>query len=253
MWQSFIDSQHWLDYAAAVLFFIGWAIYGRAVDNYKNPERPSLLTVMHRLRIKWLTETQFRTLRMPDVLALSIATSNYTFFASTSILITAGAFTLLISSHEWYTLLSNTPMTDQRSLALTPIKLIVLALVFVYSFFKFTWSIRQVGYCATVLGSLAHRYDADHGDRPPTAEQREAAQQRAETLAPIFTLAGNNFNYGLRAYYFGLAMLPWFIGPLWLLAGGSVVIFILWQREFNSKTLVLLLRAERALNEEISA
>ena len=235
---------HWRDALAALLFFGGWVGYARAVDNYKNPARPSLLTVMHRIRIRWLTEAQFRTLRMPDVMALNIATSNYTFFASTSILIIAGAFTLLLGGSTWQELLSGVPLVDETSLQLTALKLLTIILVFVYSFFKFTWSIRQVGYCAVVLGSLPNRYDSDHGDAVPSAAQLAAAQKHAETLAPLFTLAGNNFNHGLRAYYFGLAMLPWFVGPFWLLGCGGVMIFILWQREFNSKTLRMLLRTE---------
>lgn len=239
--------QHWHDALAALLFFGGWTAYARAVDNYKNPARPSLLTVMHRLRIRWLTEAQFRTLRMPDVMTLNIATSNYTFFASTSILIIAGAFTLLIGGSTWQDLFSDMPLVDESSLQLTRLKLLTIMLVFVYSFFKFTWSIRQVGYCAVVLGSLHNRYQSDNGNVRPSAAQQAEAEQRAETIAPLFTLSGNNFNHGLRAYYFGLAMLPWFVGPLWLLACGGVMIFVLWQREFHSKTLVALLRAESQL------
>ena len=239
---------YWLDLLALAVFLGGWMLYGRTADNYKDPKHPSLLTVMHRLRIKWLTEMQMRTLRMPDVMTLTIATSNYTFFASTSILIIAGAFTLFIGGTEWRSFIGEIPTTDINSLELTPLKLLVLVLIFIYSFFKFTWSIRQVGYCAILLGSIENRYNAEDG-APPSAEEYKTAQKRAQLLAPVFTLAGNNFNYGLRAYYFGLAMLPWFISPLWLIFSSLMMIIILSLREFNSKTLVALLRVENELDK----
>lgn len=243
-----LTAAHLWDLSAAALFFTAWLLYGRAADNDKTPGGASLLTTMHRLRIKWLTEMQGRTLRMPDILILNIATSNYTFFASTSILIIAGAFTLLIGGNQWRDIITDMPMVSAASATLTPLKLLALTLIFVYSFFKFTWSIRQVGYCAIVLGGIPNRYPAE-GEQPFTPEERIKAEKRAEILAPIFTLAGNNFNHGLRAYYFGLAMLPWFIGPIWMVGGGVLMVIILWQREFHSKTLHRLARAEKAFTE----
>ncbi len=51
------------------------------------------------------------------------------------------------------------------------------------------------------------------------------------------SLAANQFNLGLRSYYFGMAMLSWFISP-WLFMAMSVgVVFILYRREFHSDVL----------------
>lgn len=245
---------HWQDALAIAVFLGGWMAYGRAADNYKNPARPSLLIVMHRLRIKWLTEMQLRPLRMPDSMTLGIITGNYTFFASTSILIVAGAGALLVRSDQWqlFQFIQNFPLADAASLDITHLKLLTIAVVFTYSFFKFTWSIRQASYCAIVLGGVPNAYPPPENPPPDDAARRRAAA-RAEILAPLFTLAGNNFNYGLRAYYFGLALLTWFIGPLWLLASFSLVAATLWLREFSSKTLVLLQRIEKELDSDSRA
>ncbi len=44
-------------------------------------------------------------------------------------------------------------------------------------------------------------------------------------------------NFGLRSYYFGMAMLTWFISP-WLFMVMSVgVVLVLYRREFHSDVL----------------
>jgi uncharacterized membrane protein len=53
----------------------------------------------------------------------------------------------------------------------------------------------------------------------------------------VLSLAANQFNFGLRSYYFGMAMLTWFISP-WLFMVVSVgVVLILYRREFHSDVL----------------
>ena len=50
--------------------------------------------------------------------------------------------------------------------------------------------------------------------------------------------AARHFNNGLRAYYFGLAALAWFIHPLLLMMATFWVIFVIYRREFRSSTLL---------------
>ncbi|WP_299726416.1 DUF599 family protein, partial [uncultured Endozoicomonas sp.] len=61
-----------------------------------------------------------------------------------------------------------------------------------------------------------------------------------KTAGYIMTLAASHFNFGLRAYYFALATLSWFIDPrLWM---GTIILVtaILYSREFHSKVLSVL-------------
>ena len=50
-----------------------------------------------------------------------------------------------------------------------------------------------------------------------------------------------NFNNGLRAYYFALAALTWFLHPWLMVAATGWVVYILYQRELHSKTLAALI------------
>ncbi len=55
--------------------------------------------------------------------------------------------------------------------------------------------------------------------------------------------ASNTFNYGLRAYYFGMAALAWFLNSWVFMAGTTFVVAILYIREFHSGALKVLSRA----------
>jgi len=49
-----------------------------------------------------------------------------------------------------------------------------------------------------------------------------------------------NFNRGVRAYYFGLAALSWFMHPMLFAAVTIWVVAVVYRREFMSPTLTLL-------------
>ena len=50
-------------------------------------------------------------------------------------------------------------------------------------------------------------------------------------------MAANQFNYGLRAYYFGMATLAWFINPWFFMLVSTGVVVVLYRREFHSDVL----------------
>jgi uncharacterized membrane protein len=56
-------------------------------------------------------------------------------------------------------------------------------------------------------------------------------------VAKITSYAGENFNSGLRAYYFALAALAWFLHPWLMIIGTAWVVAVLYRREFASRTL----------------
>jgi uncharacterized membrane protein len=102
-------------------------------------------------------------------------------------------------------------------------KLLILAAMFVYAFFKFSWSIRQWNYCCALIGATP---------APPLPEAEvEAIGKRAGAMA---SAAAATFNGGLRALYFALAMLAWFIHPLAFMAASLWVLGVLGWRQFRS-------------------
>lgn len=53
-------------------------------------------------------------------------------------------------------------------------------------------------------------------------------------------MAAHTFNYGLRAYYFGMATLAWFINPWFFMLVTAGVVLVLYQREFHSGVLAVM-------------
>jgi uncharacterized membrane protein len=103
----------------------------------------------------------------------------------------------------------------------------LLIVVFVYAFFKFTWSLRQFNYVAILIGAA------------PNDEEPESLAM-ADKMATVAGRASDHFNRAMRAYYFGLAALSWFIQS-WLFAVCSVlVVIIIYRREHRSAVLAML-------------
>jgi uncharacterized membrane protein len=62
----------------------------------------------------------------------------------------------------------------------------------------------------------------------------------AERLARIASSTARHFNRGIRAYYFGLAALSWFIDPWLFMLLSAWVVLVLYRREFRSRLLQML-------------
>jgi uncharacterized membrane protein len=108
---------------------------------------------------------------------------------------------------------------------LSRINIILLIGVFVYTFFKFTWSIRQYHFCTILIGAAPLATDArEHDDY-------------IDTLTQVTSHAAEDFNQGLRAFYFAFAAIAWFFHPWLSVASSALVVYILYQREFQSRTL----------------
>lgn len=223
----------WLDAAALALFVFLWVGYQWYAD-YSATSRPHLGREMDRFTREWLARMVERDNRMVDVNVLRNLTRSSQFFASTTMLILGALVALMGYAEKAAVVVAELPFAQQVSQRLWEIKILVLLLVFVYGFFKFSWSIRQFGFSAILIGAT----------RKPTPRPEEYAVH-TERIAVILCFANRNFNQGLRAYYFGVAALSWFLHPALMIAVTLAVIYVLQQREFRSRTLDVLLRTEK--------
>ncbi len=71
----------------------------------------------------------------------------------------------------------------------------------------------------------------------------QRAEVAARRLGRVNSLAGDEFNRGIRAYYFGLAAVAWFVQPWVFIAMTTMIAVVLYRRDFASPLL-------RALREE---
>lgn len=217
------------DAAALVVLVVGWVGY-TAFAETRTHKAPNLVGAMHALRLAWMREMMKRELRMTDSQIVGITMRNVSLLASTTVLILGALAAALMAPERARMFVSDLPFVVETTRELWDLKVLALALVFVYGFFKFAWSLRQFNYTAVLLGAA-----------PPPAEtaRHEAA---ARQLADLGNLAVLSYNRGIRAYYFGLAMLSWFLNPVFLIVAVVWVLAVLYRREFRSKTLKLLTR-----------
>ena len=218
----------------ALIWFLCWVV-GYTIFSRRESRRaePSLVVAMFEFRKLWFTQMITRHNRIGDVAAVNGLQSTSTFFASTTILILGGLIALLGNSERIIDVVSEIPFTRHASILVWQVKILLLIFIFIYAFFKFTWSVRQFNFCAILVCAA-----------PPPTDAPEKHPGEIDLLTEIASYAAENFNQGLRAYYFALAALTWLLHP-WLLVVASVsVVYVLYQREFHSRTLYALI-AER--------
>ncbi len=221
----------WADWLALVCFFALWAGYAWFARAWAR-KRPSLLVTTNRYRRYWMEQAIERDPRMLDGLITQTLSNTPAFFCSTSILVIGALFALLGTTDKASELMSEIPFAQATTLLVFEFKILVLVAIFVYSFFRFSWCMRQYTFVALAIGSL-----------PPPADFANGKFDRrtfADRAAALVGSAAETFNDGLRAYYFSFALLGWFVSPLVMVLATMVVVAILYSREFRSEVLHIL-------------
>jgi uncharacterized membrane protein len=180
---------------------------------------------MRQYRREWFARVLQREHRIADIAALNSLLTGATFFASTSILILGGLVAMLGATSRVSEVVAELPYALPETESLSRIKTVLLIGMFVYAFFKFTWSIRQYHFCTILVGAA------------PVRQPHHADRDYVETLTRVSSHAAQDFNQGLRTFYFALAALAWFFHPWLSVCGSAAVVYVLYQREFRSRTL----------------
>lgn len=205
--------------------WIGYAYFAK----YKAKQGANLASVLNRQRLNWMERVLERENRVTDAALVANLERNTSFLASTSILVLAGLLTALGIASSIDDILQSLPfyMVKEDPIFWVQAKLLVLILIYVHAFFALTWSMRQYGFASVMIGAA-----------PITQQANNNACLKSKYMhasAKIIDMAGHAYNYGLRAYYFSLSVLPWFISPWLFMVSTTVVVVILYLREFTSK------------------
>lgn len=210
--------------AVAFIFFVAsWLGYHFAVEMGPHAYR-SLNMRMNQRRARWIREAMERDNRIVDTQVMNGLQNGTAFFASTSLIAIGGALTLLQSTDRVVAVFADLPFTTETTRAAWEMKVIGLAVIFAYAFFKFAWSYRLFNYCVILLGALPPARQHDPGD----------AAQAVHEATEMNISAGRHFNRGQRAFFFALAYLGWFLGPWAFLGFTAAVLTAMWRRQFGS-------------------
>ncbi len=210
-----------------VLCWIGYTAYANKVSL----TRQCLASVMAEHREAWMQALLGRDNRVADAALLANLERNVSFFASSTLLILAGVVAVLGSGEDVLSISAKLPFDMAVSEHAWEAKLLILSALFVYAFFKFSWSLRQYGFASVLVGRAPVKMDVNDS----------AGQQYAKHAAKVISRAAYAFNLGLRSYYFGLAYLVWFLNPWAFMLATAWVVGVLYRREFRSKVLKALI------------
>ena len=221
-----------LDIVAICYMFICWCSY--AIYAHRAAKRSNSSTLssnLRRHRVLWVRNIAERELRMSDAALLGNQERIVGFFASTTVFLLAALFaglnnvTSLVNLSEGFsTIFREKPLSNIE----LEFVLAVTAAMMIFAFFKLTWSLRQLSFSAVMLGSLPSAVDNKVSEK--------ISENHIQGLAKLLDNAGHNQNSGLRTYYYCIAMLCWIISPILFIVATTFFTYVLYRREFFSKT-----------------
>ncbi len=222
----------WIDWVALALFFPAWAGYA-IFARRRVGQQASLLATTNRVRRQWMLQTTYREVRVIDGVVIQNLSTSPSFFASTTILIIGGLLAVLGTADKASELARELPFAARTTGMVFDLKLLLLLAIFVYAFFRFSWSMRQYTFGALLVAAAP--------DAKRFIEENISREAFADKAGRVVGMAAETFNDGLRGYYFAFAVIGWFFSPLVFMAATAGVVFILYRREFTSDVLGVLM------------
>jgi uncharacterized membrane protein len=215
---------------AALLWFFACAGGYAFATRHGLLGRNGLVQAINEQRKSWMDNMAARDNRVVDVQILANLSRGNAFFASTAVFVTGALAALFGSVVELQTLAAKFPFLRQTTVFMWQLKILFLMGIFIVSFFKFAWSFRLSHYTAILIGAT------------PIAGKDNAEECRicAERAANVAGIVGHHANSGLRAYYFGIAGLGWFIHPSIFMLTTLWVVGVLYRREYRSRAFNLI-------------
>ena len=212
-----------LDLIALAFFTLSWLGYHYVVEMGPYAAR-TLNMRMNLRRARWIRESAARDVRIVDTQVMGGLQNGTAFFASTSLLAIGGTLALLNATDRAVAIFSDLPFVPMTLRSVWELKIIGLVAIFGYAFFKFAWSYRLFNYCVILLGAL-----------PPFDSRDERAMAHAiHETTEMNIAAGRHFNRGQRAFFFALAYLGWFLGPVSFIGFTGAVLVAMYRRQFAS-------------------
>ena len=235
---------HLLDLIAFIWFmstWIGYAVFAKHAAKKRN----RLSSVLSRFRQEWVKKLSDSGISEVDSELLASLERQVSFLASTSLIILASLVTVLGTASDVFMNASSLWFVSESSEGEVQMKMLLMICIFIYSFFTFTWAIRQYGFCFIIFGSsfqTVKHYKEDENYRALLPNRDY------EAMAKVLDRAAHSYNYGIRAYYFAMAALAWFINDWIFMIACTATVIVLYRREFLSSSLKALASTRRSSN-----
>ncbi len=214
-----------LDLLALALFAVVWFGYERVL-RLLGPRHRTINFTMKLVRRQWMEGMARREARIADAALMGHFMHSTSFFASTTVLVVAALVGALSSLDHLQSSIEALDFTAKTPRSLFELKVALPLAVFVAGFFRFTWALRQFNYGIALIGATPL----------PSHASAEDAEALAGLTATVLTSGAEAFNGGIRAYYFALACLFWFGGPIAFMVATVAAVWTLLRRQIASDT-----------------
>ena len=175
----------WPDLVAPAFFLFCWTGYVAVADGRLGGPG-SLMSRMHQYREVWMRRMLARDNRIADLPDRVGADAEQRLLRVQLVLVVGGCLAVLGAREQAMAVLGEIPLVPETPPLLWEMKVLLLVVVFVYAFFKFTWSLRQFNYVAIMIGAA------------PRTRRRRRDSLRYATAAAVASRAAEHFNKAMR-------------------------------------------------------
>lgn len=195
-----------------------WFAYNYGIPLIER-HRPSLSVIMSLQRRRWVANMVGRESPLDAILSGNLMGS-ISFLASTTVLLILAIFATFGNLPSVVAALHTAGIGPSFATSELQLHFVVMLAIFVLAFFAFTLALRQFNHFCIMIGAVSHT--------GPVSEEE------IEAIARLNTIAARNFNNGIRAYYFSVATVAWFIADWAAIVTSLAVVGVLIHREFFS-------------------
>lgn len=203
---------------ATIFPLLCWFAYNYGIPLIER-RRPSLSVIMSMQRRRWVANMAVRESPLDAILSGNLM-SSISFLASTTVLLILAIFAALGQLPAVVTTLRTAGIGPVFSATDLQLHFVVMLAIFVLAFFAFTLALRQFNHFCIMIGAMDHA--------------RTSTDEEIDAITRLNTMAARNFNNGIRAYYFSVATVAWFIADWAAIVASIMVVAVLVHREFFS-------------------
>lgn len=210
------------DLAALITFLVGTTLYKLFFTEMLIFSKDRLyLNRLQTYRCAWISKYCMGT---EPIIVIQTMRNNImigSFMASTAIILVMGCFNLMFGI-DWGNITTSTSLLlHTHDPYLKSLKIMLLIITLLYSFFHFLWHIRELHNMCLILNV-------------PEKELKEFVPfNPRDHLAHIYLNSAIHFALGIRGYYFLIPLLMWLFHPALMLISFFGILFFLLRRDLG--------------------
>jgi uncharacterized membrane protein len=210
-----------LDTVALAIFAIAWLAYEPLVKAALG-RRHMINLDMAVIRSAWMSNMARRESRLMDSQLLGHTINSASFFASSNLILIAGAAGVLFGGESAFRSASSLIVIETSTRLLFEVQVALVLVTLARGLLDFIWAIRQLNYTIAVIGAAPD-------------EAVGLSNPYGSAAGRLLNPALSAFNAGVRGYYFALAAASWVFGSTaFIIATLSAVALLIWRQRSSA-------------------